>query len=173
MKIIRKIASILLCVTALCASADVAAQTRLGSLSGGGMAAQSSQTTFNWTSNVKMTSATQGEIILKVTIADGWHLYGMNLPKGGPKPTAFDFSASKGIKLVGGVTASSKPISKMDKMFNLNLSYWVGNVTFRQKFKVTNAADAFVDGKVSYMGCNDKTCSPPKTFKFSKKVNAK
>jgi len=135
--------------------------------------AQRAESPFTWRANVKMLSATQGEIIVKVSIASGWHLYGMNIPKGGPKPTRFDFSASTGVKFIGSVTSNVKPISKTDKMFNLTLNYWTGTVTFRQKFNVTNAAKAKIEGTVSYMGCNDISCSPPATFKISKAVPVK
>lgn len=125
---------------------------------------------FSWRANVKMTGSTDGEIIVKVEVPGGWHLYGMDLPKGGPKPTSFDFSKSTGVKLVGKTIPSIKPVSKVDQMFNLTLSYWTGNVTFRQKFKVTDPSKARIEGTVTYMGCNDNTCSPPSTFKISKLV---
>lgn len=125
---------------------------------------------FTWRANVKMINKTEGEIVVKADIPAGWHLYGMELPKGGPKATAFDFSKSTGVKFVGKVVSSTKPITKDDKMFNLRLTYWTGNVTFRQRFKVTDPSKAHIEGVVSYMGCNDNTCSPPTTFKFSKSV---
>lgn len=128
---------------------------------------------FGWRANVKMLSATEGEVIVKVTIANGWHLYGMNLPKGGPKSTSFDFSKSTGIKLIGKVLQSATPVSKFDSMFNLKLTYWTGSVTFRQKFKVTKPSVAKIEGVVNYMGCNDYTCSPPSTFKISKPIPVK
>jgi len=125
---------------------------------------------FTWRANVKMINKTEGEIIVKVDVPAGWHLYGTDLPKGGPKPTAFDFSKSSGVKLIGKTIPSVKPVSKDDKMFNLKLTYWTGNVTFRQKFKVTDSSKARIEGTVTYMGCNDNTCSPPSTFKISKPV---
>lgn len=138
-----------------------------------GAAAQRPESPFTWRANVKMLTATEGEVIVKVTIATGWHLYGTVLPKGGPKPTKFDFSASSGVKFNGTITPSEKPVSKQDKMFNLTVNYWTGTVTFRQKFTVTDATKAKIEGSVTYMGCNDTSCSPPSTFKISKVVPAK
>lgn len=135
--------------------------------------AQRQTSPFAWRANVKMINATQGEIIIKVNIADGWHLYGTKLPNGGPKPTVFDLSQSKGIKLIGNIKPSVAPTSKVDNMFNLKLSYWTGAVTFRQKFKLLNANGAKVIGTVNYMGCNDKTCSPPAVFEISKPITVK
>lgn len=134
------------------------------------LSAQNNSGPFTWRSNVKMLSATEGEVIVKVTIAQGWHLYGLQLPTGGPKPTVFDFSKSTGVKLKGKVVASKSPTEKYDKMFELKLNYWTGSVTFRQRFKVTNKRKARIEGTVNYMGCNDNTCSPPATFTISKPV---
>ena len=139
----------------------------------GSAVAANAQNPFTWRANVKMKNATDGEVIIKVGVADGWHLYGMNLPKGGPKATVFDFSKSAGVKFTGSVTPSVSPVEKVDKMFNLKLSYWTSDVTFRQKFKVTDKAKAKIVGTVSYMGCNDVTCSAPKTFDFTKNVVVK
>lgn len=143
-------------------------------LFGTGVFAVSAQSNpFAWRANVKMSTATEGEIILKVTIADGWHLYGTQLPKGGPRPTVIDLSRSKGVKLIGKPVASAQPIVKQDKMFDLKLSYWTGSVTFRQRFKVTDNKTAHIDGTVNYMGCNDVTCSAPSVFTISKNIPAK
>ena len=169
MNIIMKISVISLSILVLSLLNPAVAQTKLMRINSES-AMPAKKSAFGWTSNVKMTSATEGEIIIKVSIADGWHLYGTNLPKGGPKPTAFDFSGSRGIKLTGVIKASASPTEKFDSMFNLKLSYWTGTVTFRQKFKVTNAANASVAGTVTYMGCNDNTCSPPAKYTFSKAV---
>ncbi|MDE6039865.1 MAG: hypothetical protein K2F75_07775, partial [Paramuribaculum sp.] len=42
------------------------------------LGAQAPSNPVKWRVNVKMSSATEGEVIMIATIADGWHLYGMN-----------------------------------------------------------------------------------------------
>lgn len=125
---------------------------------------------ITWRCNVKMTSKTEGEIILKATISEGWHLYGTTLPKGGPKPTSIKFDKSTGVKFIGNPAPSKKPVEMKDPMFGITLNYWSGIVIFRQKFKVTDKAKAHIGGEVIYMGCNDQTCTPPATFNISKKI---
>ena len=132
--------------------------------------AQTPANPIRWRVNVKMTSDTEGEVIIKATIDEGWHLYGMNLPKNGPKPTDITFSASEGVKFLGELKPSVSPEKYRDPMFELDLSCWNQSVTFRRKFKVTDAAKAVVAGEIHYMGCNDQNCMPPKVEKFSKKV---
>lgn len=123
----------------------------------------SAQKPIKWRSSVKMTSKTEGVITIRAIIQQGWHLYGTNLPQGGPKATKFDFSSSKGIELVGQVTPSVNPKTVFDKSFGMNLNWWEQSLTFTQKFKVTDKSIAKIIGSVSYMGCNDETCLPPAT----------
>lgn len=111
--------------------------------------------------------ANQKEIIFKANVEDGWHLYDMNLPEGGPNSTVFSFSTVKGAELVGKVTTSQKPVAKYDDMFGMELRWYEGPVTFVQKIKVLDA-DAFkIEGEVEFMGCNDETCLPPNRIDFS------
>lgn len=132
--------------------------------------AMSAQSPVRWRLYVNMTSSTQGEICMKALISDGWHLYGLSLPKGGPKPTTFDFSASNGIKLDGQLTPSELPNEQFDPLFGVKLSWWDRNVTFTQPFTLTNKNDAIVKVSVSYMSCNGESCTPPKTDSVSAEI---
>lgn len=123
----------------------------------------SAQKPIKWRSNVKMTSETEGVVTIKAIIEPGWHLYGMQIPSGGPKATKIDLTSSEGVKFVGNITPSIAPKKVYDKTFDLNLNWWDQNVTFTQKFKVTSKKSAKIVGVISYMGCNDQTCSPPST----------
>ncbi len=115
-----------------------------------------------WRSSIKMTSDNEGILTVKALIADGWHLYSTNLPKGGPKSTVLDFSSSTGIKFINNFEPSQKPVESVDKMFNLKLSWWSTNVTFTRKFRVTDHSKAMVIGKITFMSCNNVNCMPPK-----------
>lgn len=135
--------------------------------------AQAPANPIRWRVNVKMTSATEGEVIIKATIDQGWHLYGLNLPKNGPKPTEIGFAETKGVKFIGELTPSVAPEKYRDPMFELDLTCWSNSVTFRRKFKVVEAAAAVIAGEIRFMGCNNENCMPPKVEKFSKKVVVK
>ena len=121
------------------------------------------QSPVRWRTSVKMTSPTQGEITIKALISEGWHLYGFDMPDGGPKPTRFDFSDCIGIKLDGDVKPSAQPIVQMDPLFGKNLSWWDRNVTFTQRFTLKNDKEARVKVSITYMSCNGGICTPPKT----------
>lgn len=124
-------------------------------------------TPITWASSIEMTNSTEGAVVFKATIDKGWHLYGMNLPKDGPRSTVFSFDTVEGAKLVGGVTASPAPHEEVDMIFHLKLSWWENEVTFRQKFKLDKADGACrIAGTVSYQGCNDETCMAPSKEPF-------
>lgn len=131
---------------------------------------QTSPNPVKWRVNYKMSSATEGEMILTAIISDGWHLYGTSLPKDGPKPTTFDFSACQGISFIGKLTPSVSPVKYHDSMFDMTLSCWEKRVVFKRKFKVTDKKIARIAGYVSFMSCNNVTCSAPSVEKFSKKI---
>ena len=44
-----------------------------------------------WSQELKSTGPTTADIIIRAAIDDGWHVYGLNLPKGGPVPTSIVF----------------------------------------------------------------------------------
>jgi thiol:disulfide interchange protein DsbD len=122
------------------------------------------QNPIKWRTTYKMTSDKEGVLTVKAIVTDGWHLYGTNIPDGGPKATVLDFSESKGIKFTSNFVPSVKPTEKMDDMFGIKLNYWGSNVSFTRKFKLTGKkANAVINGKISYMACNDENCMPPKT----------
>ena len=121
---------------------------------------------FTWRANVKMTGKNQGEIIVKVDVVPGWHLYGMNIPDGGPAATTFSFDEIHGAVLDGGVTSSSRLIKKYDKQFEMELSWYEKQAVFIQKIKLT-APTFSITGNVRAMACNDQSCLPPTTEEFT------
>lgn len=129
--------------------------------------ASSAQSPVRWRASVNMTSPDEGEIVVKALIDDGWHLYGFDMPDGGPKPTRFDFSASTGIELNGEIRPSEKPIVRMDPLFGKNLSWWDRNVNFTQRFSVIDKENGVIRISITFMSCNGGTCTPPRTETIS------
>lgn len=123
-----------------------------------------------WQITAKLTSPTEGVAIFKARLEPGWHLYGLEMPKGGPKATVINMDESTGVEFTDTLTPDRAPLQVHDGMFNLDLNWWDKDIAFRRKFKVTDPANAKIAGTITYMGCNDMTCSPPTTQKFSKKV---
>lgn len=118
-----------------------------------------------WTTAVKKVSKTEAIVAIRATIDEGWHIYSQNVADGGPVKTTFAFKPSKDFQLVG-KTIEPKPITKFEKTFDMNVSYFEKTVTFQQKVKLTGAKSV-VKGTVEFMVCDDKQCLPPETVDFS------
>ncbi|MDE6100269.1 MAG: thioredoxin family protein [Paramuribaculum sp.] len=106
----------------------------------------------------------EGVMSFTATIQKNWHIYGLNLPEGGPNPTTFEFIEVVGGELVGEVVPSSPAVEEFDSTFNLPLSWWETTVTFRQKFRLNEDSKGFrVKGTIRYQACSlaDGSCIPP------------
>jgi thiol:disulfide interchange protein DsbD len=121
-----------------------------------------------WTFDKKELSETSAELIFKATIESKWHLYGMNIPDGGPVATKVVFEKLTGAELSGTVTTAQKATENYDPNFLMALPYYENKVDFRQKIKIKDKKYA-VTGYVEYMVCNDETCLAPvqEPFQFS------
>lgn len=125
--------------------------------------AMEAQSPIRWRVSVRMTSPTEGEVSIKALISDGWHLYGLSMPEGGPKATKFDFSDSNGIAIDGSIRPSESPIEQMDPLFGKKLSWWDRNVTFTQRFSLKERKESKIKVSIYFMSCNGETCTPPKS----------
>ncbi len=149
----RRIFSMLLCIIAF--SCSVSAQLA---------------NPITWESSLEMTSKDEGVLKFNAMIEDGWHLYALNLPEGGPNPTEFKFEKIDGVELVGGVEPSTPATETVDMVFNLKLGWWASDVSFTQKFKIIGDGEYDISGRITFQGCNDQMCIPPskEMFSFSK-----
>jgi len=120
-----------------------------------------------WNSSVEMNDERNGRLIFKASIDEGWHLYGIDLPDGGPNPTTFTFDKVEGMTLNGDITPSRKPHEQVDMVFHLKLNWWEDKVDFYQDFTLNEPNGAYlVEASVRFQGCNDGSCIPPSTETF-------
>lgn len=108
------------------------------------------------------------EITFKADIDAGWHLYGLDIPEGGPNATAFAFTTLQGVELDGDLVSQSPLVEKYEEMFGLELSWYENVALFVQKAKITDKDNWVIAGDVNFMGCNDESCmmGDPYNFKF-------
>ena len=106
-------------------------------------------------------------ITYSAKIDNGWHLYNMNVPEGGPVKTSLTFETLKGAKLQGpSHFVSGKPITKYDDAFGMELTYYEGAAALQQKIRLTGG-DYTIEGYLTYMSCCDGMCTPPTNEEFS------
>lgn len=120
-----------------------------------------------WNFELKNTSTKTADIIIQASIDEGWHLYGLHLPKDGPQPTSIIFESIENATKAGGLETPSKLQKQFDANFNMELNWYTDNASFIQKIKFTEASKVKVKGYVEFMVCNDKSCLPPTKKPFS------
>jgi DsbC/DsbD-like thiol-disulfide interchange protein len=125
-------------------------------------------TPVKWSYGAKETSPTEAVVFLKATIDEGWHVYSQLIKEGGPIKTTFTFNPAADYLLIG-KTLEPKPITRMEKVFDMEVGFFENTVVFQQKIKLKKG-QATIKGKLEYMTCNDKQCLPPATEEFSMPV---
>ncbi|MEE0979074.1 MAG: cytochrome c biogenesis protein CcdA [Muribaculaceae bacterium] len=124
---------------------------------------------ITWTARLEKINDTEGLVHFDAQIEDGWHLYGLNLPSGGPRPTSINFNPVEGVE-IGEITPSRNPIEKVDMVFHLKLSWWNSDVTFSAPYKVTSDSPGAITGTITFQGCNNETCIAPSKEQFTLNV---
>lgn len=93
-------------------------------------------------------------------------MYSQSVKDGGPVKTTFTFTPSKAYTLVG-KTQEPTPVTRFEKTFDMEVSYFANAVIFQQKVKLTGPGPVTVTGKLEYMTCDDEKCLPPDELPFS------
>ncbi len=110
---------------------------------------------------------------LKAEIENGWHLYALEQPDGGPVATTIKVTEGKPFEIAGKII-SPKPVVKPEPLFAgsdgtpLQTKFFINSVVFEVPLKAksdTTAPDLSLD--VRFQACNDTFCLPPRTFRVT------
>ncbi|HBE54872.1 MAG TPA: thiol:disulfide interchange protein [Prevotellaceae bacterium] len=96
----------------------------------------------------------------------GWHVYGTDIPEGGPTAATLHIDEAQGLKAEGALRATGKVHRAEDPMFGMTVSYMEGKATFEQAFTIT-APRYSVRGYLTYGACSQENCMPPSNVEFS------
>ena len=131
---------------------------------------------IQWTLTSNVAKAPAGSTVplhLKATFQEGWHLYSLTTPAGGPIPTTAALADNPAVK--GSKLYQPPPNRQLDKNFNLDTE------TFEKEVDLPLTAELAPDAKgsvelvanVRYQACNDRQCLPPrkKTASFTVMVD--
>lgn len=106
------------------------------------------------------------ELIFKASIEEGSHLYGIDIPSGGPIPTSFSYGESGDYKLIGDTKSLTEGEEVFDTAFEMDILYYSNEAEFRQVVE-SDLKSFTVEGFITYMACDDERCSPPQDLDFS------
>ncbi len=122
-----------------------------------------------WNTSYEKVDGNSYNIVFKAVIDKGWHLYGLNIPEGGPIATSFNFEESTAYELIGHPSSSVKPEKIFDNTFEMELELFDHAVVFKQKIKL-NSPSVTLGGYIEFMACDDSRCLPPSEIEFSFKI---
>jgi thiol:disulfide interchange protein len=132
---------------------------------------------IQWTLTSDVTKAPAGSSIplhLKATFQEGWHLYSLTTPKGGPIPTTAELAENPAVK--GATLYQPPPNRQFDKNFNLDTETFEKQVDLPLTATLTPDVKGSVEltANVRYQACNDHQCLPPrkKTATFTMTVDS-
>ncbi len=132
------------------------------------LSASAQQSVVEWKTSLKQNSATEYQIIVSATIAEGYHIYDLD-PYGGFNPTIISFTPSEGVELVGELTPLSTPHRYYDDIFEVDMGSYEGNPEFAQSIVVPNNSGS-VGVTIEWMACDDTSCIPPDEVELSVEI---
>ena len=72
------------------------------------------------------------EIKITASVSAPWHIYSQSTPEGGPIATEISFSKNPLVILKGAVSESGKLVTKHEEVFDVDVKYFDGSVSFVQ-----------------------------------------
>ena len=107
------------------------------------------------------------EIVFSAHILGEWHLFGTQLPEGGPHSTAFVFDKIEGAVLLGNIREIDRPIEEYNSLFEMNLKWYNHSARFIQGIEIIPESEkVLIEGHIEYQACNNVTCLPPTRHNF-------
>ncbi|AFL90466.1 disulfide bond corrector protein DsbC [Terriglobus roseus DSM 18391] len=116
-----------------------------------------------WNATVTKSTATSASVALTATIQEGWHVYALSQPPGGPTPLRITIPATAPFTLQTPV-AESKVIRHEDPTFKMETVYYLNTINLTVDLKKQGSTPTeTVPVDVRYQACNDRLCLPPYT----------
>ncbi len=107
--------------------------------------------------------ATEGVVVkvkLRALIPQGWHLYSITQPPGGPSPTRITAPAGSAFALTGSLGIPDPDVAP-DKNFDILTETYSDSVTFTVPMTAHAAGKTKLALLVAYQTCTDRYCLPP------------
>lgn len=127
-----------------------------------------SQNQVSWSCTSKKIDKLTYEVRMTAIIEEGWHIYSQKQPqKAIITPTAFDYTKSPLITVVGKPKEEGEMVTKTYENLEFQTNVYHDTVSFVQKVTLAHPVKTNLEVKVTYQTCTDHNCMPPETSKFS------
>jgi thiol:disulfide interchange protein DsbD len=99
--------------------------------------AQNSEQPVSWEFETEQISKNEYRLILKADIDKAWYMYGRNIEDGGPLPLEISFEENSDYTISGDITETETPITEYDDIFEIDIEYFSGKVSFMQTVSIS------------------------------------
>ncbi len=120
-----------------------------------------------WSFSQEKVSENTYDVKFTAHLDEGWSIYGLDVPPGGPIPTAFEFNKAEGFRFVNEMQVPAAEV-KFDPNFDMDISmYSDREVTFYRTVEVLSPSPVKVTGELMFMCCDATSCLPPDYIEFA------
>jgi DsbC/DsbD-like thiol-disulfide interchange protein len=109
------------------------------------------------------------DVRVDASIQDGWHIYSITQPAGGPIATRITVPVGQPFVAAGDPKPTAQPRVAFDDAFKMNVQLHEKAVGFTVPVRASTAATSATDSvhvNVRYQVCNESLCLPPQTAKL-------
>ena len=112
-------------------------------------------------------------LLLSGAIPDGWHVYSLTQPPGGPIALKVSLDDADTGSIIGDIKAPS-PLTKQDRAFDLETQTYSGAL---QLAVPVSLRDGLTQGahdvrvSVRYQSCSERECRPPRTVHLTARID--
>jgi Disulphide bond corrector protein DsbC len=134
--------------------------------------AQSSIETVHWTVSIvpagPVSYGSTATLELSGDISEGWHVYALTQPQGGPTALRITLGENDAVRLAG-TPSGTVPEKKHDSSFDLETQFYTHEFALRVPVQMKHPAAGrqLIPIRVRFQSCSDKECLPPRTVLFS------
>ena len=121
----------------------------------------------HWSLEIQPAAAPPGSKVmarLEAKVDDGWHVYSLTTPRGGPNPTTIQVNDNPAVASFR--VFEPTPKRAFDPSFNLDTETYQTDAVFLIEVELKKDAApglAEITAAVRYQSCNDRVCLPPTT----------
>ena len=102
-------------------------------------------------------------------IQEGWHVYGLTQPSGGPTPLHIALDDNQVVQAAGAVSGTA-PVIKHDSSFDLDTQIYTRSFILRVPVQIKQSpaeGKQTVSVSARFQACSDRICLPPRTVHVS------
>ena len=125
--------------------------------------------TVRWTATLGATNGSEATLQVSGAIEDGWHVYALTQPPGGPTALRVTVDDNE-LAQAAGTPSGTSSQKRRDPSFGLETRFYTHSFTIRLPLQLKQPAAAgkqLIPVSVRFQTCSDRECQPPTTVHLS------